>query len=130
MNPQEEVNTIASTASSLQVESVVVKQEKDVIKSTSADSVVKVASSSSSPSNASQVKTYAVRVVPASIPTTPTSTTTAQEAMKDDLGLVAACEKGSLKAVKFLLEQHPDYYNDINKIYVGLYGVSVFFFLV
>ena len=65
-------------------------------------------------------KTFPIRVVPESTPTFSDS----HEAMKDDYGLVLACEKGSLKAVKFLLEQYPTYYNDINKVYVGQYGVS------
>lgn len=68
-------------------------------------------------------KKYAISEVPDDILKSSCPQEARKEAAKDDHGLVAACEKGSLKAVKCLLDQYPVYYNDINKVYAGQYGV-------
>ena len=63
----------------------------------------------------SQVVINKVSAIPASQST---------EVLKDEHGLIAACDKGSLKTVKHVLEHFKLYYACIDRIYIGLYGVS------
>ena len=45
------------------------------------------------------------------------------EVVADEFGLLTACEKGAVKAVKFLLNQYQDYYQDIDRRFLGANGV-------
>ena len=48
------------------------------------------------------------------------------EITADEYGLLVACEKGALKAVKIILNQYREYYKDIDRRFLGPNGVKIF----